>query len=89
MKDIFDREINVGDVVVYMISAHERHFEEAVVTNVSDKHVTVEYTGLGCTNRAWRDLKQKGNRSKTKDSRSKLILLQSFETFLKNPSSVP
>lgn len=78
MKDVFGKDIEVGDYVSYMVSASNRHFEKAIVVESEEGFVKIEYVGEGSNKFA----NKYGHRKKGKTGRltatdKKIIILSS------------
>ena len=46
MKDMFGKDIEVGDYVIYSKAFTSKHYEKAVVVESNDKFVRIEYLGV-------------------------------------------
>jgi hypothetical protein len=53
MKDIFGREIFVGQLVAYAISFGNKHFEIAIVTETGEEHIKIKYRGINSYKSKW------------------------------------
>lgn len=83
MKDIFQHDIEVGDHVVYIISAARRHLERAIVTESEEKFIKIEYVGVSSNDSSWRK-KEKGKKSRLTTTEAKIIILDSRQSDDKN-----
>lgn len=76
MKDIFQHDITVGDYVIYIISAHKRHFEKAIVVESEEEFIKIEYLGWSSNDSSWRK-KEKGKKGRLTATEKKIIILNS------------
>ena len=83
MKDIFGKNIEVGDHVVYIIAAYEKHFEKAIVIESEEKFVKIEYLGISSNDSSWRK-KEKGKKGRLTATEKKVIILNSTQSDEKN-----
>ena len=79
MKDIFKEDIKVGDYVVYIIAAYDRHFEKAVVVESEEKFIKIEYLGVSSDITSWRK-KEKGKKGRLTATEKKVIVLDTVES---------
>jgi len=47
MRDVLGKKIGIGDHIMYMKSMADKNFEEAIVTEISDSFIKIEYLGRG------------------------------------------
>lgn len=83
MKDIFQQDIEVGDYVIYIISAHNRHFEKAIVVESEEKFVKIEYLGMSSNDSSWRK-KEKGKKGRLTATEKKVFVVNSEPSDEKN-----
>ena len=83
MKDIFQQDIAVGDYVIYIISAHNRHFEKAIVLESEDEFVKIEYLGISSNDSSWRK-KEKGKKGRLTATEKKVFIINSGTSDEKN-----
>jgi hypothetical protein len=78
MKDIFGNSIKVGDNIAFIQSAASRTYEKAIVAEITDNHLKIEYLGIrSCCSKSWNSKKKIGDKSKLTATESKVIILNS------------
>jgi hypothetical protein len=82
-KDIFQHDIEVGDYIIYMISASARHFEKAIVIQSEYDFIKIEYLGVSSNDSSWRK-KDKGKKSRLTETESKIIIINAEPSDEKN-----
>lgn len=75
MKDIFGKDIKIGDYILYILSSHHRHFEKAIIVESEKEFVKIEYLGISSTD-SWRK-KEKGKKSRLTATRKKVVIINS------------
>jgi len=77
-KDIFGKEIQVGDHIIYVKSWASKNIEEAIVTQCDEKCVRVEYLGKGSPAKYhWQKKKEAGKKSRFTATEKKVIIISS------------
>ena len=79
MKDIFGKEIEVGDYVVYIISADSKHLEKAIVTDSEETFIKIEYLGICSSNFLHLSCytKDQGQKSRLTVTEKKILVINS------------
>ncbi len=75
MKDLFGEKIEVGDYVLYMISASSRHFEKGIIVESEEEFVKIEYLGESTVQLCYR--RQKGKKGRLTATDKKVIVIGS------------
>lgn len=83
MKDVFQHDIEVGDYIVYIISANKRHFEKAIVIQSEYGFIKIEYIGVSSYDSSSRK-KEKGKKGRLTATEKKVMIINSEPSDEKN-----
>jgi hypothetical protein len=78
MKDMFGKEIEAGDYVIYIQAFGSQHVEKAIVVESSEKYIKIEYIGMS-TYPLQEYCKKKGSKSRLTITDKKVIVINSKE----------
>jgi len=86
MKDLFGKDIELGDYVIYIVSASSQHFEKAVVLEKEETFIKIEYLGICSSNLSHLSCytKEQGKKSKLTVTDKKIIVINSLPSDEKN-----